>query len=107
MKIKHKSGKESTQFGHSGYKPDKEIPLPGKPISKIDFHKGKWPSGLQDAQLLGGLTIYFRDGTSQKVGPHTYTDFKSVEFNQGQYWVGLKTRDSSDMYYLVQVLTIN
>ena len=41
--------------------------------------------------MLGGLTIQFRDGIFQKVGPSTDTDFKSVELDQGQYWVGLKT----------------
>lgn len=51
--------------------------------------------------MLGGLTIHFRDGTTQKVGPHTETDYKSVDFGPNQYWVGLMTVDTDRMFYQV------
>ena len=107
MKIHYKSGKESKKFGDNFYILDKEIPLPGKPISKIDFHKGMGYLDKYYAEILGGLTIHFRDGTSQKVGSATDSDFKSVVFNKGQYWVGLMALENYHMHYQVQVLTIN
>ena len=43
-KIIYKGGQESPLFGSSDsdYEPNKEFILPGKPISKIDFHKGDY-----------------------------------------------------------------
>ena len=107
MILKFQNGKESPLFGFSDsyYYPNEEIPLPDKAITKIDFHKGKW-LGDYYPEFLGGLTIHFSDGTSQKVGPLTDTNFKSVEFGQGQYWVGLKTLDNYFMHYQVQRLTL-
>lgn len=106
FKIKYQGGQESQSFGDSGWYPTlDEITLPQKPISKIHFHKGREAGGFDPgpliADFLGGLTIFFIDGTSQKIGQYLEdnpdTDYKSVDFRPGQYWVGLRTKNNYKM----------
>ena len=73
LQLVFKNGLESPMFGIKDSKPNKEVNLPDKDIVKIDFHKGIKPKsdfseGGQDKNRLGGLTIHFSDGTTQKIG---------------------------------------
>ena len=51
-------------------------------ITRIDFHKGRAKNNNFKASLLGGLTLYFSDGTNRKIGPQTQSEFRSVDFSE-------------------------